>query len=146
MSQNIQDSEQNVSTVFGSASGMSHLSSVDKAKHQSSNFSGKNQHDDHKELRRGDRREKIRGQKQRHGGIQVWRSRHTYKTQADFGLPDGGAAPHQAKNEHHRTDADDDRRGDQSVPVLDEAVKVVIAPDHVGADIGHRRPCSLQGG
>lgn len=31
---------------------MSHFFSVDKTKHQSSNFSGKNQHDDHKELRR----------------------------------------------------------------------------------------------
>lgn len=72
--------------------------------------------------------------------------RHTYKTQPEFGLPDGGAAPHQAENEHHHADADDDHRGDQSVPVLDEAVKVVIALDHIGSDIGQSRPRSLREG
>lgn len=131
---------------------MSHLSSVDKSKHQSSNFSRKDQHDDHKELRKGGESEKNQRKSTttwRSSGLKVnshllphtqW---HTYKTQPEFGLPDGGAAPHQAENEHHRADADDDRRGDQSVPVLDEAVKVVIAPDHIGPDIGQSRPCSL---
>lgn len=70
---------------------------------------------------------------------------HTYKAQAHFGLPDGGAAAHQAENEHHDADADDDGRGDQSVSVLDEAVEVVIALDHVGSDVGQGRPCSLWG-
>lgn len=71
---------------------------------------------------------------------------HTYKTKAEFGLPDGGAAAHQAENEHHGADADDDHRRDQSVSVLDEAVEVVIALDHVGSHVGQCRPCSLWGG
>lgn len=70
---------------------------------------------------------------------------HTYKAQADFGLPNGGAAAHQAENEHHGADADDDRGGDQNVSVLDEAVEGVVAPDHVGSDVGQRRPCRLRG-
>lgn len=45
---------------------MSHLCSVDKAKHQSSNFGSKDQHDDHKELRgKAGRVVKMRGKKQR---------------------------------------------------------------------------------
>lgn len=71
---------------------------------------------------------------------------HTYEAEADFGLPECGAASHKTKNEHYHTDADDDGRQDQRVPVLDEAVKAVIAPDHIGADVGQRRSCSLQGG
>lgn len=71
---------------------------------------------------------------------------HTHKAEADFGLPDCGAASHQTENEHDHADADDDRRRDQCVLVLNEVVKVVIAPDHVGSDVGQRRSCSLQGG
>ncbi|KAA8577536.1 hypothetical protein FQN60_017592 [Etheostoma spectabile] len=69
---------------------------------------------------------------------------HTYKGKADFGFPDCGAASHQTKNEHHHADADDDSCRDQSVLVLNETVKVVIALDHVGTDVGQRCSCSLQ--
>lgn len=61
---------------------------------------------------------------------------HTYKAEADFGLPDCGAASHKAENEHDHADADDDGRQDQRVLVLDEALKAVIAPDHIGSDVG----------
>lgn len=71
---------------------------------------------------------------------------HTHKAEADFGLPDCGAASHQTENEHDHADADDDRRRDQCVLVLNEVVKVVIAPDHIGSDVGQRHSCSLQGG
>lgn len=70
----------------------------------------------------------------------------TYEAKADFGLPDCGAASHQTKNEHHHADANDDSSWDQCVLVLNETVKVVIALDHVGTDVGQRRSCSLQGG
>lgn len=61
---------------------------------------------------------------------------HTYKAEADFRLPDCGAASHETKNEHDHTDADDDGWQDQRVLVLDEVVKAVIAPDHIGSDVG----------
>lgn len=71
---------------------------------------------------------------------------HTYEAEADFGLPQRGAASHQTEDEHHHADADDDRRWDQCVLVLDEAVKVVVALDHIGTDVGQRRSCNLRGG
>lgn len=71
---------------------------------------------------------------------------HTHKAEADFGLPDCGAASHQTENEHDHADADDDRRRDQCVLVLNEVVKVAIAPDHIGSDVDQRPSCSLQGG
>lgn len=129
-------------------SNVPHLSSVDKTKDQSSNLSSKDQHDDQKELRRKEKEPKVRrseGQQSAAPVSHTHQHKHTYKTQAEFGLPDGGAAAHQAENEHHRADADDDHGGDQSVSVLDEAVEVVIALDHVGSHVGQRRPCSLWG-
>lgn len=69
----------------------------------------------------------------------------THKAEADFGLADRGAASQQAEDEHDDADADDDGRRDHRVLVLDEAVEVVIAPDHVGSDIGQRSSCSLRG-
>lgn len=68
----------------------------------------------------------------------------TYKAEADFGLSDCSTASHQTEDEHHHADADNDSSWDQRVLVLDEIVKVVIALDHIGADVGQRRSCSLQ--
>lgn len=84
-----------------------YLALVDEAKYQSCHFSCKDHHDDDEE-----------------------------KAKADFGLPDCGAASNQTENEHQNTDADDDSCWDQRVLVLDETVKVVIALDHVGTDVG----------
>lgn len=70
----------------------------------------------------------------------------TYKAEADFGLADCCAASHQTENEHYHADADDDRRRDQRVLVLNEVVKVVIALDHIGRDVGQHCSCCLQGG
>lgn len=70
---------------------------------------------------------------------------NTHKAEADFGLADRGTASQQAEDEHDDADADDNGRRDHRVFVLDEAVEVVIAPDHVGSDIGQRGSCSLRG-
>lgn len=70
---------------------------------------------------------------------------NTHKAEADFGLADRGAASQQAKDEHDDADADDDGRRDHCVFILDEAIEVVIAPDHKGSDIGQRGSCSLRG-
>lgn len=53
-------STNNTFYVFKVASWMPHLSSVDKAKYQSSNFSCEDQHDDQKELRREEKEPKGR--------------------------------------------------------------------------------------
>lgn len=90
-----------------------YLAFVDKAKHQSSHFSGKDRHDDQKK-----------------------------KAESDFGLPECSAASNQAKNKHHHADADDNSGWDQRVLVLDETAKVVIALDYIGSDVGQYRSCS----
>lgn len=69
----------------------------------------------------------------------------THEAEADFGLADGGTASQQAEDEHDDADADDDGRRDHRVFILDEAVEVVIAPDHVGSDVGQHGSCSLWG-
>lgn len=70
----------------------------------------------------------------------------TYKAKADFGLPQCGAASHQAKEEHHHAHTDDDNGGDQCLPVLDKAVESVIALEHIGPKVGKRCSCSLERG
>lgn len=85
---------------------------VDEVENQRSDFSSKDQHDDQKK-----------------------------KAEADFGLPQRGAATHQTENEHHHADADNDDRWDKGVLVLDETAESVIALDHTSADVGQRRSC-----
>lgn len=86
---------------------------VDEAKHQSGHFSCKDHHDDQKE-----------------------------KAEAEFRLAKRGAASHQAEDEHHHADADNDRCWDQRLLVLNETAKVVIALDHVGTNVGQCSSCS----
>lgn len=80
---------------------------VDKRKHQSRHFSCKDYHDNQKET-----------------------------AEAKFGFSERGAAPHQAEDEHHHANANDDGCRDHSLLVLDESLKVAIALDHVGTYIG----------
>ena len=69
---------------------------------------------------------------------------HTYKAQAELGLPQRGAASQQTEHEHHHADADGDGGRDRRILVLNERFEVVVAVDHVGADVGQRRSCNLQ--
>lgn len=70
---------------------------------------------------------------------------NSYTAEADFGFTERGAASHQAEDEHRHADADDNSGWDEGLPVLDETLKGVIAPDHVGTDISQRCSCALWG-
>lgn len=70
----------------------------------------------------------------------------SHHAEARFGLADGGAATQHAEEKQDGADAQDDGGGDQRVFVLDEALKVIVAVDHVGSHVGQRPSCSLRGG
>lgn len=70
---------------------------------------------------------------------------NSYTAEADFGFTERGAASHQAEDEHHHANADDNSGWDKGLLVLDETLEGVIAPDHVGTDISQRCSCTLWG-
>ena len=86
---------------------MTHLALVDKAKYQSSYFSREDHHDDHKELSSKTKESCKRLVRKLRSTLPASHT-HTYQAKAEFGLTDRGAASHQAENEHHHADADDD--------------------------------------
>lgn len=84
-----------------------------KGAHQGCNFSRKDDHDDKEEA-----------------------------AKATFRLPEGGAASHDANDEHDDADADDDDGRDEGVAVLDETAKAVICSDYVGSNIRQKASSS----
>lgn len=82
-------------------------------------------------------------QSEQNGNRKTTKSHHA---EAHFGLADRGAAAQHAEEKQDGADAEDDGGGDQRVSVLDEALEVIVAVDHVGSHVGQRPSCSLRGG
>lgn len=72
------------------------------------------------------------------------KSTKSHHAEAQLGLADCGAATQHAEEEQDGADAEDDGGGDQSVFVLDEALEVIVAVDHVGSHVGQGSSCSLE--
>lgn len=73
------------------------------------------------------------------------KTKKSHHSEACFGLADCGAASQHAEEKQDCADAEDDGGRDQRVLVLDEALEVIVAVDHVGSHVGQRASCSLGG-
>lgn len=119
---------------------------VDEAKRQGGHLGCKDHHDDQEELETH-RRVHVRHfgmfKSERNGDKKKQKNAKSHHAEAHFGLSNCGAATQHAEEKQDGADAEDDGGRNQRVFVLDEALEVIVAVDHVGSHVGQRASCSL---